>query len=74
MGNKVDRDRRKFMATSVGFLSLMGVAVAQNDTGNTSSGGNQTASEGQDREPTTHEVQMVSDGSSYYFDPVGLHV
>ncbi|MDY7083066.1 MAG: hypothetical protein SXQ77_11860, partial [Halobacteria archaeon] len=80
---EIDKDRRKFMATAAtGAVAATGVASAQNETGNVSASesgsGNETASggggESGSRPPKTHEVKMVSDGSSYYFDPVGLHV
>lgn len=67
------------MALALGVLGLSGVAAAQNESGNASASetaGNQTGNqtEGGGGEPTTHEVAMITEGSDFIFDPIGLHI
>lgn len=67
----IDRKRRKFMTTAAaGVVGLSGTAAAQNQSGNAT--GNQT--DAGDGEPESHEVLMVTEGSDFYFEPIGLHV
>jgi plastocyanin len=72
----IDRERRALL-TAAGGAALAGTAAAQdgNATSNATDGDDEdAASEGGDREPQTHTVEMRTEGSTYLFDPVGLHV
>lgn len=61
-----DTDRRGFLAAVAAMAAAsVGTAAAQE--------GNETDTGGSG-DPTTHEVAMLSDGSEYIFDPIGLHV
>ncbi len=77
-------DRRSLLRYSAAGLSLSMVSsVVGAQEGNESEGnettdemaGNQSnTDQNGDGAPQTHEVLMVTDGSEYYFDPIGLHV
>lgn len=54
----IDTDRRRFIASVVG-----GAVVAATGTVSAQEDGG-----------TTHEVEMITEGSEYYFNPIGLHI
>lgn len=78
-----DTDRRGFLAAvATGAAASVGTAAGHEDHGNESESaheGNETEATGTDTGTgsggsTTHEVAMITQGSEYIFDPIGLHV
>lgn len=69
-------DRRQLLKT-VGFVATGGVASLAGCGSPGNGGGNQTPTDSDDSggsEADSNTVMMVTEGSEYYFDPIGLFV
>ncbi|WP_248895805.1 plastocyanin/azurin family copper-binding protein [Haloplanus halobius] len=67
---------RRLGASGLATTAIAAPAAATSHE-NESSAGNGTDSGGQPATSTdgeTHEVEMITEGGSFYFDPVGLHI